>query len=250
MQHIDLDLLARKEVDRVALLGYGSQARYQLEALLLVRRPRRVVVWGPSVARATGAIFLLPFTLVAASFLNGLAIPLRSVYKLEGLITDRHLDNAAKVMLGDVVKKLSKPEAGQLKDLPKVSSIREFRVDSVDEYSVGQVLGIADVFAEGDLVDVTGISKGKGFAGVIKRHNFHRGPKTHGSDHHRAPGSIGPGTTPGRVYRGLKMSGHMGDERVTIKKVRVVRTDTDRNLLLVNGSLPGARGSLILVKKA
>ena len=131
-----------------------------------------------------------------------------------------------------------------------MSSIREFRVDSVDDYSVGQVLAIADVFAEGDLVDVTGISKGKGFAGVIKRHNFHRGPKTHGSDHHRAPGSIGPGTTPGRVYRGLKMSGHMGDERVTIKKVRVVRTDTDRNLLLVNGSLPGARGSLILVKKA
>jgi large subunit ribosomal protein L3 len=160
-------------------------------------------------------------------------------------------DGYTAVQVGtDVVKKLTKPEAGQLKDLPNVSSIREFRVDSVDDYSVGQVLGIADVFAEGDLVDVTGISKGKGFAGVIKRHNFHRGPKTHGSDHHRAPGSIGPGTTPGRVYRGLKMSGHMGDERVTIKKVRVVRTDTDRNLLLVNGSLPGARGSLILVKKA
>jgi large subunit ribosomal protein L3 len=160
-------------------------------------------------------------------------------------------DGYTAVQVGtDVVKKLNKPETGQLRDLPKVSSIREFRVDSVDDYSVGQVLGIADVFAEGDLVDVTGISKGKGFAGVIKRHNFHRGPKTHGSDHHRAPGSIGPGTTPGRVYRGLKMSGHMGDERVTIKKVRVVRTDTDRNLLLVNGSLPGARGSLILVKKA
>ncbi len=160
-------------------------------------------------------------------------------------------DGYTAVQVGtDVVKKLNKPESGQLHDLPKVSSIREFRVDSVDDYSVGQVLGIADLFAEGDLVDVTGISKGKGFAGVIKRHNFHRGPKTHGSDHHRAPGSIGPGTTPGRVYRGLKMSGHMGDERVTIKKVRVVRTDTDRNLLLVNGSLPGARGSLILVKKA
>jgi large subunit ribosomal protein L3 len=160
-------------------------------------------------------------------------------------------DGYTAVQIGtDVVKKLTKPEAGQLKDLPSVSSIREFRVDSVDAYSVGQVLGIADLFAEGDLVDVTGISKGKGFAGHIKRHNFHRGPKTHGSDHHRAPGSIGPGTTPGRVYRGLKMAGHMGDERVTIKKVRVVRTDTDRNLLLVNGSLPGARGSLILVKKA
>ena len=84
-------------------------------------------------------------------------------------------------------------------------------------------MSIGDLFAAGDEVDVTGVSKGKGFAGVIKRHNFHRGPKTHGSDHHRAPGSIGPGTTPGRVYRGLKMSGHMGDERVTIKKVRVVR---------------------------
>jgi len=160
-------------------------------------------------------------------------------------------DGYTAVQIGtDVVKKLSKPETGQLKDLPRVSTIREFRVDTVDDYTVGQVLAIGDLFAEGDLVDVTGVSKGKGFAGVIKRHNFHRGPKTHGSDHHRAPGSIGPGTTPGRVYRGLKMSGHMGDERVTIKKVRVVRTDTDRNLLLVNGSLPGARGSLILVKKS
>ena len=146
--------------------------------------------------------------------------------------------------------KLNKPETGQLKDLPKVATIREFRVDSVDDVTVGQVFSIGDLFEAGDLVDVTGVSKGKGFAGVIKRHNFHRGPQTHGSDHHRAPGSIGPGTTPGRVYRGLKMSGHMGDERVTIKKVRVVRTDPDRNLLLVKGSLPGARGGLILVKKA
>jgi large subunit ribosomal protein L3 len=160
-------------------------------------------------------------------------------------------DGYTAVQLGtDVVKKLSKPEAGQLKDLPKTSTIREFRVDSVDDVSVGQTLAIGDLFAAGDFVDVTGVSKGKGFAGVIKRHNFHRGPQTHGSDHHRAPGSIGPGTTPGRVYRGLKMAGHMGDERVTIKKVRVVRADADRNLLLVKGSLPGARGGLILVKKA
>jgi large subunit ribosomal protein L3 len=150
----------------------------------------------------------------------------------------------------DVAKKLSKPEAGQLGDLPKVATIREFRVDSLDDVTVGQTIAIGDLFAAGDLVDVTGVSKGKGFAGVIKRHNFARGPKTHGSDHHRAPGSIGPGTTPGRVYRGLKMAGHMGDERVTVKKVRVVRTDPERNLLLVKGSLPGARGGLILVKKA
>ena len=160
-------------------------------------------------------------------------------------------DGYTAVQIGtDVVKKLSKPETGQLKDLPKVSTIREFRVDSVDDVTVGQVFSIGDLFEAGDMVDVTGVSKGKGFAGVIKRHNFHRGPQTHGSDHHRAPGSIGPGTTPGRVYRGLKMSGHMGSERVTIKKARVVRTDPDRNLLLVKGSLPGARGGLITVKKA
>jgi large subunit ribosomal protein L3 len=160
-------------------------------------------------------------------------------------------DGYTAVQVGtDVVKELSKPETGQLKGLPKVATVREFRVDSVDDFSVGQSVSIDDVFAAGDLVDVTGVSKGKGFAGHVKRHHFKRGPKTHGSDHHREPGSIGPGTTPGRVYRGLKMAGHMGDERVTIKKVRVVRTDPDRNLLLVKGTLPGARGALILVKKA
>jgi large subunit ribosomal protein L3 len=160
-------------------------------------------------------------------------------------------DGYTAVQLGtDVVKKLTKPEAGQLSDLPQVATIREFRVDSVDDFSVGQTLSVGDLFAAGDDVDVTGVSKGKGFAGHIKRHHFARGPKSHGSDHHREPGSIGPGTTPGRVYKGLKMAGHMGDAQATIKKVRVVRTDPDRNLLLVQGSLPGARGSLILVKKA
>ena len=127
--------------------------------------------------------------------------------------------------------------------------IREFRVDDVDAYSVGQTLDVG-LFEAGELVAVTGTSKGKGFAGTIKRHHFHRGPKTHGSDHHREPGSIGPGTTPGRVYRGMRMAGHMGDERVTIKKLRVVRTDPERNLLLLKGSLPGAPHALLLVKKA
>jgi len=164
-------------------------------------------------------------------------------------------DGYTAVQLGtESRKKLTKPEAGQLKDLPKaaqaLATIREFRVDSVDGYELGQTVALGDVFAEGDLVDVTGVSKGKAFAGVIKGHNFKRGPKTHGSDHHREPGSIGPGTTPGRVYKGLRMAGHMGDERATIKKVRVVRADPEKNLLLVKGSLPGARGSLILVKKA
>jgi large subunit ribosomal protein L3 len=160
-------------------------------------------------------------------------------------------DGYTAVQLGtEESKRLNKPDAGQLKDLPQVAKIREFRVESVDDYEVGQKIAIADIFSDGDLVDVTGVSKGKGFAGHIKRHHFHRGPKSHGSDHHREPGSIGPGTTPGRVYKGVKMAGHMGDETATIKKLRVVRADSERNLLLVKGSLPGPRGSLILVKKA
>jgi large subunit ribosomal protein L3 len=183
-------------------------------------------------------------TMVAVSVL---AIQPNTVTRLR---TDER-DGYTAVQLGtEESKRLTKPEAGQLKDLPKVATIREFRVDSVDGYEVGQTVALGDLFADGDFVDVTGVSKGKSFAGVIKRHNFQRGPKTHGSDHHRAPGSIGPGTTPGRVYKGLRMAGHMGAETATIKKLRVVRADGDRNLLLVKGSLPGARGALILVKKA
>jgi large subunit ribosomal protein L3 len=160
-------------------------------------------------------------------------------------------DGYTAVQLGtDEKAKLNKPRAGQLGDLPSLATLREFRMDDASGYEVGQTLAIGDVFAEGDLVDVTGVSKGKGFAGHIKRHNFHRGPTTHGSDHHREPGSIGPGTTPGRVYKGVRMAGHMGDERVTTKKVRVVRADAEKNLLLVQGSLPGGRNGLILVKKA
>ena len=147
-------------------------------------------------------------------------------------------------------KKLTKPLAGQLKDLPRVRNIREFRLDSVDDYNVGQQIAVGDVFAEGDLVHVTGVSKGQGFAGTVKRHNFSRGPKTHGSDNYRKPGSIGPGTTPGRVYKGLKMGGHMGNDRVTLKKLRVIRVDAERNLILVKGSVPGAPGALTFVKKA
>jgi len=187
-------------------------------------------------------------TMVAVSVL---AIELNTVTRLR--TTDR--DGYTAVQLGtDDGRKLTKPVAGQVKDLPKgaarPATFREFRVDAVDDYALGQSLKVDDVFAAGDLVDVTGVSKGKGFAGHVKRHNFRRGPTTHGSDHHREPGSIGPGTTPGRVYRGVRMAGHMGDERVTTKKLRVVRTDPERNLLLVKGSLPGARGTLILVKKA
>jgi large subunit ribosomal protein L3 len=186
-------------------------------------------------------------TMVAVSVL---AIEPNTVTRLR--TTDR--DGYTAVQLGtDGQGRVTRPVAGLLKGLPKEAgqpaTMREFRVDSVDDFEVGQRLSIADLFNAGDVVDVTGVSKGKGFAGHIKRHNFHRGPKSHGSDHHREPGSIGPGTTPGRVYKGLRMAGHMGDEQATIKKVHVVRTDPDRNLLLVKGSLPGARGSLILVRK-
>ena len=161
-------------------------------------------------------------------------------------------DGYAAVQLGvEESGKLNKPEMGQLKNLPKVSVIREFRLDAdgTDAYTVGQKLDVT-LFAAGDIVNVTGVSKGKGFAGHIKRHHFKRGPKTHGSDHHRAPGSIGPGTTPGRVYKGMRMAGHMGDARATVKQLRVVRTDAERNLLLVKGAVPGSPNGLLLVKKA
>jgi len=159
-------------------------------------------------------------------------------------------DGYTAVQLGaGEARKLTKPVAGQLKGLPRVRTLREFRVDSVDGYEVGQQVAVGDVFAVGDLVDVVGTSKGRGFAGTVKRHHFETGPKTHGSDNYRKPGSIGPGTTPGRVYKGLRMAGHMGDRRTTLRKLKVVRVDAERNLLLVKGNVPGADGSLTLVRK-
>ena len=189
-------------------------------------------------------VFQADGTMVAVSVL---AVAPNTVTRLR--TADR--DGYTAIQLGtDEKKKLSKPRAGQLGDLPALGTLREFRVDAIGDYEVGQTIAVNDMFAEGDLVDVTGVSKGKGFAGHVKRHNFSRGPKTHGSDHHREPGSIGPGTTPGRVYKGVRMAGHMGDEQITTKKVRVVRADGEHNLLLVKGSLPGGRNSLILVRKA
>ncbi|MBA3627118.1 MAG: 50S ribosomal protein L3 [Chloroflexi bacterium] len=146
-------------------------------------------------------------------------------------------------------RKLTKPRLGQLKGLPRVRDAREFRLDDVSAYEVGQTLDVS-LFAAGDSVDVTGISKGKGFAGTIKRHNFRRGPETHGSDSHRAPGSIGGGTSPGKVFKGTPMAGRMGNDRVTVKKAQIVRVDAARALLLVKGPVPGARNALIMVRKA
>jgi large subunit ribosomal protein L3 len=146
-------------------------------------------------------------------------------------------------------RRLTKPRLGQLKDLPRVRDVREFRVDDVADYEIGQTLDVS-LFEEGESVDVTGVSKGKGFAGTIKRHHFHRGPETHGSDSHRAPGSIGGGTYPGKVFKGTPMAGHMGHDRTTVKNATIVRTDAERNLLLVKGPVPGPRNALIVVRKA
>jgi len=159
-------------------------------------------------------------------------------------------DGYTAVQLGaGTARRTTKPRLGQLKDLPRVRDVREFRVDDVAGFEIGQTLDVG-LFEDGDSVHITGVSKGKGFAGTIKRHHFHRGPETHGSDSHRAPGSIGGGTYPGKVFKGTPMAGHMGHERVTVKNATVVRTDAERNLLLVRGPVPGPRNALVVVRKA
>ncbi len=159
-------------------------------------------------------------------------------------------DGYTAVQLGaGTARKLTKPRQGQLKGLPSVKHNREFRLDDISEYEVGQTLDVS-LFADGEIVDVSGVSKGKGFSGTIKRHGFRRGPETHGSDSHRQPGSVGAGTYPGKVFKGTGMAGRMGNETVTVKKMTIVRADTDRNLLLIKGSLPGARNGMIIVRKA
>ena len=147
-------------------------------------------------------------------------------------------------------KRLNSPQKGHLKKLGSFKHLREFQADDIESIQVGQRFDVS-LFKEGDLVDVTGTSKGKGFAGVVKRHHFAGGPKTHGqSDRHRAPGSIGATTTPGRVFKGLRMAGHMGDERVTVRKLEVVKADPERNLLLVKGAVPGAKNGLLLIRRS
>ena len=125
--------------------------------------------------------------------------------------------------------------------------LREFLVEDVAEYEIGQVLK-ADVFAPGDMVDVTGTSKGKGTQGVIKRHGFARGPQSHGSKFNRRPGGLSAASSPGRVFKGHKMMGRMGNERVTVQNLEVVRVDADKNLILVRGAIPGPKKGLISIK--
>ncbi len=148
-------------------------------------------------------------------------------------------------------KSATKPHIGQFAKHGLVPRRRlvEFRVDDPGEYQVGQEVTV-DVFASGDVVDVTGWSKGRGFQGVVRRHNFSVGRRTHGNRNHRKPGSIGQSATPARVWKGRKLPGQMGAARVTIKRLNVVQIDAEKNLLLVRGAVPGASNGYVLVKKS
>ena len=157
---------------------------------------------------------------------------------------------ALRVATGEVkAKHMTKPEKGQF-DKAKIAYkkyIKELRLDNVDEYNVGDEIK-ADVFSAGEFVDVQRISKGKGFQGVIKRHGQHIGPKGHGSMYHRRPGSMGPTSSPGRVFPGKNLPGHTGKDTVTVQHLEVVRVDMDKNVILIKGSIPGYKNSLVRIK--
>ena len=160
--------------------------------------------------------------------------------------------NAIQVGFADIKeRRANKPAKGHFDkaDLAYKKYLKEFKVDSPDEYEIGQEIK-ADAFEEGDKIDVTGTSKGKGTQGVIKRHGFSTGRKTHGSHFHRAPGGLSAGTYPGRVFKGKKMAGRMGNERVTVQNLEVVRVDADKNLILIKGAIPGPKKGLVIIKQS
>ena len=185
---------------------------------------------------------------------NGYVIPVTvieagpcTVAQVKSVDTDGY--NAVQLGFGDVKDKhINKPEKGHFakSKLAAKKHLREFRVDSAD-VKVGDEVK-TDVFVAGDKIDVQGTTKGKGFQGVIKRHGQHRGPMGHGSMYHRRPGSMGSTSTPGRVFKGKKLPGHMGVQTVTIQNLDVVRVDMDKNVLLVKGSVPGPKGAILKIK--
>lgn len=189
---------------------------------------------------------------------TGIAIPVTVIQAGPCTVTQvktKETDGYSSVQIGfgEVKEKaLNRPKLGHLKKsgASPLRHLREYRLSAKDgEFEIGQSLA-ADRFEAGQLIDVSGTSIGKGFAGNQKRNNFRRGPMSHGSKNHKQPGSIGPGTTPGRVYPGKKMAGQMGNEKVTVRKLRVVRVDSDRNLLLIKGGVPGKKGSLLSITPA
>lgn len=192
---------------------------------------------------------------------TGLAVPVTVIQAGPCPITQiktRETDGYTAVQIGfgeTRVKSLSKPELGHLAKsnsvpLRHLTEMRQYLPsEDYSAYELGQEIK-ADIFEAGQVVDVTGTSIGKGFAGYQKRHNFARGPMSHGSKNHRAPGSTGAGTTPGRVYPGKRMAGRLGGTQVTIKKLTVVRVDVERNLILIKGAVPGKPGALVQIMPA
>jgi large subunit ribosomal protein L3 len=159
---------------------------------------------------------------------------------------------AVQLAFGEVASKaINKPEMGHLSKAgaAPMRHLLEYRVDNTDSFTLGQQV-TPDIFSAGQIVDVVGTSIGRGFAGYQKRHNFSRGPMSHGSKNHRLPGSTGAGTTPGRVFPGKRMAGRLGGSRVTVRKLMVVRVDAERNLLLIKGAIPGKPGALVSVVPA
>ena len=165
--------------------------------------------------------------------------------------TEKDGYNAIQVGFKDAKEKsLNKPQKGHLAAANVLKKhLKEFKVDSVEGYTVGQAIN-ADLFATGEIIDVTGISKGKGFQGPIKRHGQSRGPESHGSRYHRRPGSMGACSFPGRVFKNKKLAGHMGSVKVTVQNLEVVKVDAEKNLILVKGAIPGAKGSVVTIKEA
>lgn len=172
------------------------------------------------------------------------------VVRVKTVDTDGY--NSIQIGYGDIKEKhLTKPVKGQFDKagVTPVKYLRELRLDDTPEYTVGQTLA-ADIFASGDLVDVIGTSKGKGFAGTIERHGFHRGPMGHGSKSHREPGSLGPMTSGGggKVVKGKKLPGQYGGNQATVLRLSVVKVDMDKNLILIKGGIPGAKGNLVMIR--
>ena len=188
---------------------------------------------------------------------NGLVIPVTVieagpcvVAQVKTSETDGY--NAIQLGFGDVkAKHINKPEMGHFakSKLDPKKHLREFRLDDISSFKVGDEVK-ADIFAAGEKVDIQGTSKGKGFQGVIKRHGQSRGPMGHGSMYHRRPGSMGSTSPPGRVFKGKKLPGHMGRNTITIQNLEVISVDLDKNVILVNGSVPGAKGSILKVKSS
>jgi large subunit ribosomal protein L3 len=186
---------------------------------------------------------------------QGLAVPVTVVQLGDNIVTQTMTEERngyVAVQVGGFVvqeRKMNKPALGVFKknNMPPLKPLQEYRVDDVASYNVGEALPLESILKEGMLVDVRGKTIGKGFQGTIKRYNAHRGPMAHGSKFHRSMGSIGPGTTPGRTFRGLHMPGQMGNKNACVRHLKVVRLDAEKKVLLVRGTVPGAEGGLLTI---